>query len=260
MTITFTPARAPLVVPRAPGFARAFGRATVFGYQRGVTVPLPGVTITAYAPGTDTPWPDPLYLDESGTVPATFPVSTDTSGAVALWADSEGRLELACTASGYNAQRVVLDLEFPPAYVDPAAVVTSVNGAAGDVVLTAADVGALPDDYVPPPPVIPPEYLTESEGDLRYLPAGYVPPPADVTVTGDTGVGVTESPANTFALATKVSPDAANALALRANGLYATDTTGVTSGYWQAGAGTTPKLTVQSTAPSSPATGDLWVW
>jgi hypothetical protein len=66
-----------------------------------------------------------------------------------------------------------------------------------------------------------PVYLTEPEGDARYLPLSYTPPPADVTVTGDSGVGVTESPPNTFALATRVSADANNTIELRPTGLYA---------------------------------------
>ena len=41
-----------------------------------------------------------------------------------------------------------------------------------------------------------------------------------MTVTGDNGVGVTESPANTFALATRVSADSGNALVLRPTGLF----------------------------------------
>jgi len=32
------------------------------------------------------------------------------------------------------------------------------------------------------------------------------------------------------------------------------------AGAWNAPAAQAPKLTVQSTAPSSPAAGDLWVW
>ena len=76
-------------------------------------------------------------------------------------------------------------------------------------------------------------FLTPAEGDARYRPIGYV---TDVTVTGDNGVGVTESPANTFALATKVSPDGANVLVLRANGLYAP------------AAGTDPAITARITA------------
>lgn len=76
-------------------------------------------------------------------------------------------------------------------------------------------------------------FLTQTEGDARYRPIAYV---TDVTVTGDNGVGVTESPANTFALATKVSPDSANILVLRANGLYAP------------AAGTDPAITARITA------------
>ena len=62
-----------------------------------------------------------------------------------------------------------------------------------------------------------PTYLTVAEGNALYRPITYV---TDVTVTGDNGVGVTESPANTFALATRVSADSGNALVLRTTGLF----------------------------------------
>jgi hypothetical protein len=120
----------------APGFSRAFGRATVFGFQRGVTVPLPGVTVRAYVPGTTTPWPGALYADESDAAPVVFPIATDPTGAVALWGEEPGRLELECVAAGYGTQRVVLDLEPPPP---------------GD-----------PDDPYP-------QYLTASRGDAAFL-------------------------------------------------------------------------------------------
>lgn len=121
--------------PKAPGFARAFGRATVFGFQRGVTVPLAGVAVQALVPGSDAPWPDPLYTDESDTTPAVFPVPTDAGGAVALWSDTAGRVELLATATGYGPQRVVLDLEYPPP-------------------------GSATDPY--------PDYLTQGEADALY--------------------------------------------------------------------------------------------
>jgi hypothetical protein len=83
-----------------------------------------------------------------------------------------------------------------------------------------------------------PVYLSQTEGDARYplktdpdpypqyLTAAELPPATDVTVTTDASLSSTESPANTFALAVRLSPDAGNALALRGNGLFATDTTG----------------------------------
>ena len=49
---------------------------------------------------------------------------------------------------------------------------------------------------------------------------------AEVTITTDASLTAVESPANTFALTARLSPDAGNALALRGNGLYATDTAG----------------------------------
>ena len=60
---------------------------------------------------------------------------------------------------------------------------------------------------------------TKAESDARYRPIAYV---TDVTITPDASLTATESPANTFALAARLSPDGGNALALRANGLYAT--------------------------------------
>lgn len=73
----------------------------------------------------------------------------------------------------------------------------------------------------------------------------------DVTVTTDASLTATESPANTFALAVRLSPDAGNALALRANGLFATDTTG-----GGGGTGNTTMYT-QTTAPTG-AANSLW--
>lgn len=89
----------------------------------------------------------------------------------------------------------------------------------------------------PPQATAPVDAYSKSESDARYplktdpdpypqyLTAGEVPP-SDVTVSVDGSLSATEAPANTFALAVKLSPDAGNALALRGNGLYGTDTTG----------------------------------
>jgi hypothetical protein len=139
----------PLAAPLPPGFGRAFGRTTVFGYQRGVTVPLPGVLVAPFVPGTTTPWPDPLYLDESDAAPAVFPVATDATGAIALWGAEPGRLELECRAVGYGTQRVILDLEVPP---------PSDTDDPYPQYLTDSEADAL--------------FLTQSEGDLRYAPLG----------------------------------------------------------------------------------------
>ena len=106
-----------------------------------------------------------------------------------------GHLALTAASVGGNALAV-----------DPAAGNTLAWGAAGL--------------YVPPAPaaVIPPEYLTEAEGDARYAPLGGGS--ADVAITGDDGIGVVESPANTFALTTRVSGSAGNTLVLQSGGLY----------------------------------------
>jgi len=155
VTITLSPPSA-LTLP--PGFGRAFGRATVFGYQRGVTVPLPGVAVRAYVPGSATPWPDPLYADEDATVPVVFPVATDATGAVALWADEPGRVELECSAPAYGTQRVVLDLEPPPDVAaggdDPYPIYATDQDLADHI--------AAPDAH--------PRYMTPDEGDELYSP------------------------------------------------------------------------------------------
>jgi len=74
---------------------------------------------------------------------------------------------------------------------------------------------------------------------------------ADVVITTDASLTAAESPANTFALAARLSPDAGNALALRANGLYATDT-----GSGGGGTGNTTMYT-QTGTPTG-ATNSLW--
>lgn len=149
----------PSVLALPPGFGRAFGRTTVFGFQRGVTVPLPGVAVRAYVPGSSTPWPDPLYAEEDATTPVAFPVATDATGAIALWGGEPGRVELECSAPGYGTQRVVLDLEPPP----PADAGDPYPVYATDQDL--ADHIAAPDAH--------PRYLTPDEGDELYTPLAH---------------------------------------------------------------------------------------
>ena len=74
---------------------------------------------------------------------------------------------------------------------------------------------------------------------------------AEVTITTDASLTATESPANTFALAARLSPDSGNALSLHANGLYATDT-----GTGGGGTGNTTMHT-QTGTPTG-ATNSLW--
>jgi hypothetical protein len=73
----------------------------------------------------------------------------------------------------------------------------------------------------------------------------------DVTITTDASLTATESPANTFALAARLSPDAGNALSLHPNGLYSTDT-----GSGGGGTGNTTMYT-QTGTPTG-ATNSLW--
>ena len=65
-------------------------------------MPLAGALVWAYLPGTDVLWPDPLYLDPVGAVPAVFPLTTDASGGLELWAPAEAHLEVVCAALGYT--------------------------------------------------------------------------------------------------------------------------------------------------------------
>ena len=81
----------------------------------------------------------------------------------------------------------------------PSGSVTSVNGQTGDVVLDAADVGALPDSYNPPP--APVQSVNGQTGavvldaaDVGALPDSYTPPPAPVqSVNGQTGAVVLDA-------------------------------------------------------------------
>jgi hypothetical protein len=73
---------------------------------------------------------------------------------------------------------------------------------------------------------------------------------ADVTITTDASLTSTESPANTFALAARLSADAGNALSLHANGLYSTDTGG--------GGGTGNTTMYTQTGTPTGATNSLW--
>jgi hypothetical protein len=70
--------------------------------------------VTAYLPGTSTPYPDPLYGGPDATAPLAFPVATGGDGVVALWADAPGRLELEAVHPVLGRARGVLDLEPDP--------------------------------------------------------------------------------------------------------------------------------------------------
>lgn len=109
------PSAAPVALaPRDADYGRAFGQVTVFGAQEGAAVPLAGALVWAYAPGTETPWSGALYGDPGALTPLAFPVSTDASGQLALWADTPARVELRYQMPGYEAERTLLDLEPPP--------------------------------------------------------------------------------------------------------------------------------------------------
>lgn len=271
-------------IARGPGFSRAHGQVTVL-FTGGDGALAPGTTaaVVPVVPGTQTLWPDPLYLDEADTAPiwpGPAELRVDASGELALWAEDPARLELVCAAPGYLAERIPCDLKLPP---DVTSQVPGPVGPPGPTGLPGptGPTGPLgppgiPGDTGPPGPTGPvgaagttgatgpagPTGATGTPGPTGAAgatgaqgpegaqgpagvqgpvgPAGATGPqgiqgptgPAgtggDVTLTTDASLTVTESPAETFALATRLSPDAGNALALRGNGLYGTDTTGIT--------------------------------
>ncbi len=177
------------IEPRAPGYARAFGRVTIFGTRGDVAVPLSGAAVWAYVPGTSTPWANPLYPAEDSTTPVTFPLATGADGEVRLWSDAEGRLELAVQLPGYTSERAVLDLELPPGTPLPGSdpypqYQTKAENDALYQPLGSYLTQALADARYPlktdPDPY--PVYLTQPEGDARYQPSaqkgqagGYAP-------------------------------------------------------------------------------------
>lgn len=200
---------------RVPGVTRAYGQTTVLQYRGQALVAAAGAAVTPYLAGTATPYPGPLYATAEATEPLTFPVATGADGVVALWGDAPARLDVVASAPGLGQAVVTLDLELPP-------------DAPGLDAYTKTQSDARYPQKTDADPY--PQYLTPTRGDLRYLPLGYVPPAVDVTVGVDASLTAVESPANTFALAARLSPDAANALALRGNGLYVPTAAVVTSG------------------------------
>ena len=105
-------------VPREADYGRSVGHATVFGAAPWGSVPLAGARVWPYEPGTEAPWPGALYGSAGATAPLAFPVATDASGQLALWADAPARIELRYEAPGYAPERALLDLEPPPATVE----------------------------------------------------------------------------------------------------------------------------------------------
>jgi hypothetical protein len=205
---------APLAPATRAASSRAYGQATVLMRRGGGLTTADAALVTPYLPGTSAPYPDPLYGGPDAAEALVFPVAIGGDGVVALWADAPGRLELEAVHPVLGRARGVLDLE-----PDPDAAPEAVDA----YTKTESDAR-----YLQAPLTagqVPAEFLTQTEGDARYALVGAVAP-ADVTVTTDASLTSTESPANTFALAARLSPDAGNALALRANGLFSTDTTG----------------------------------
>jgi hypothetical protein len=124
--------KAPGAEGRAADYTRAVGQTTAFGVRYGASIPLAGALVRAYAPGTETPWPEPLYGDPGATAPLSFPVRTDASGQLALWADAPARVELRYQMPGYATERSLLDLEPPPATVEGPPGETGPQGPQGD--------------------------------------------------------------------------------------------------------------------------------
>ena len=221
MAITLAPL-APTAVPRSSA-SRCYGQCTVLMRRGGGLTTADAALVTPYLPGTSTPYPDPLYGGPDATEALAFPVATGGDGVVALWADAPGRLELEAVHPVLGRARGVLDLE-----PDPDAAPEAVDA----YTKTESDAR-----YLQAPLTtgqIPAEFLTQTEGDARYALVG-------------SGVDAY----------TKAEADT-RYLQLAAGGTVSGATT-FTARLTVAG-GAQPKITVASGAPSSPATGDLWVW
>jgi hypothetical protein len=116
MTISLAPPR-----PASRSAAgRSYGQATVLQKRPGGLTTADAAAVTAYVPGTTTPYPGPLYGDPDTLTPLVFPVATGADGVVALWADAPGRLELEAVHPVLGRGRVVLDLEPSPLAPAPA--------------------------------------------------------------------------------------------------------------------------------------------
>ena len=103
--------------------AIARGQVAVFGARAARPCPLAGATVRAFVPGTDRPWPDPLWLDPVGATPAAFPLAVGRAGSVDLWAPAPGWFEARVDAPGYAPRRIAVDLTYavaPPALPPPA--------------------------------------------------------------------------------------------------------------------------------------------
>lgn len=128
--------------------------------------------------------------------------STDFNKINLDWILRELRKKIDSVVSSVNGKTgdVVLNAAdvgaLPDSYVPPAALVDSVNGKQGVVVLNASDVGALPDTYVPPAALV--DSVNGKQGvvvlnaaDVGALPDTYTPPSAPVqSVNGQTGAVV----------------------------------------------------------------------
>jgi len=251
MTVSLAPL-SPAAAPRSSA-SRCYGQATILMRRGGGLTTADAALVTPYLPGTSVPYPDPLYGGPDATEALVFPVATGGDGVVALWADAPGRLELEAVHPVLGRARGVLDLE-----PDPDAAPEAVDA----YTKTESDAR-----YLQAPLTagqIPAEFLTQSEGDARYalsgsgvdaytkgesdaryepLDSAYTKAEADARYTQG---GLTQSAADT------------RYLQLAAGGTVSGATT-FTARLTVAG-GAQPKITVASGAPSSPATGDLWVW
>ena len=109
-------APAPLVTPAPPGYGRAHGRVTVFASRAGATVPLAGATVRPYVPGTETPWPEPLYRGRGRPLPRPVPGGGGRLRGGEPVGGHAGPGRVVLRVPGVRgAGRVVLDLEPPPA-------------------------------------------------------------------------------------------------------------------------------------------------
>jgi hypothetical protein len=166
-------ATAPLAIPAPPGYGRAYASTTVLMRSRGTLLPA-HAQWRPLVPGTDNQYTGPLFNGPDSEVPLSFPQWTDERGTIRVWAPEPVRLELVAWAGSYPPVKQVIDLLFTE---DTEGVVSLQSHiSAQNAHPTSSDPGNVlewrANGLYVPQGAVPPEYLTQDEGDARYTQLG----------------------------------------------------------------------------------------
>jgi hypothetical protein len=159
-----------------PGYGRAYASVSVQVSRQGVLRPAAHAQWRPLVPGTDEQYTGPLFGAPDAAAPLLFPQEADTKGLIQVWAPEPVRIEVSAWIDGYGTTRQVLDLlfteDFSPEQGNtlwvPLSHLTAQNahplsGDYGNVIEWR------PNGLFVPAGAVPPEYLTQTEGDLRYV-------------------------------------------------------------------------------------------